>query len=179
MSTQYRAKHLDSQVSGEFLLCFIHGSGLFSKVLIEALTSHGIKDIRLGKWYLQQRFLDTMRIIQKTIGVVLLRQVGLNIGANISTPPAIENVPSLLESLADFFAMHHKHIPEHAQVIIQAENTALVTFNSSYPPNLDYGILLGLTLRFSTDPQRVSVSETNLNGAAVKGGHSAQYIVKW
>jgi len=179
MSTQYRAKHLDSQVSGEFLLCFIYGSGLFSKVLLEALASHGIINVRLGKWYPQQPFLDTMRTIQKTIGAVILRQVGLNIGANISTPPNVQDVSTLLATLAKVYALHHKHDPKHVQVVVQTENSAQVTFNSPYPPNLEYGILTGLLERFSAESQNVTISSEELPGAAIKNSHTVQYHVEW
>jgi hypothetical protein len=179
MSTQYRATHLDSQVSGEFLLCFIYGSGLFSKVLLEALANHGIKNIRLGKWYPQQPFLDTMRTIQKTIGAVILRQVGLNIGANISTPPSVQDIPTLLATLAKVYALHHKHDPKHVQVVIQTENSAQVTYNSPYPPNLEYGILTGLLERFSPESQNLSISNVEQPGAAIKNSHAVQYYVKW
>ncbi len=179
MSIQYRAKHLDSQVSGEFLLCFIYGSGLFSKVLLEALASHGIKNIRLGKWYPQQPFLDTMRTIQKTIGDVLLRQVGLNIGGHISLPPSVEDIPSLLDSLPKIFSMHHKRDPKHVQVVKQADRTAQVTFNSPYPPNLDCGILTGLLERFAKPPENLTILNQGQPAECIKSGRDLQYIVKW
>ena len=106
---QFQAIDPAVEVSGEGILPFVAGLGVFKKKALEILASHGVSNPQPGMWYPLQGYLDSFKeIADWAVGDNTLVSMGLAIPKNAVWPADIENIDQALVSIDVAYHLNHR-----------------------------------------------------------------------
>lgn len=168
------------EVNGETVFSIIDGLGVFRLNGIKILESHGIADIQKGKWYNQQKWLDSFKEISLKLGESSLFAIGLKIPENAKFPPGIKDVHDALNSLDAAYHMNHRggEIGNYIYTKL-SETSGIMLCTNPYPDFFDRGIITAIIRRFNRTNSFVRVNIDASKPQRGKGGISTSYNIFW
>ncbi|MBN2216074.1 MAG: hypothetical protein JW719_01730, partial [Pirellulales bacterium] len=96
------------EVNGETVFSVIDGMGVFRAKALDILARNGIAEPKAGRWYSQQAWLESFRVIAQTIGMVTLYAIGKKIPENAKFPRDIDSIEKALAGIDVAYHMNHR-----------------------------------------------------------------------
>ena len=93
---QFKAFSPRVEVLGEVVLSLVNVMGAFKSISLDALRENGIVDPQPEKWYSQQAWLDSFKVIAEKVGPNTLYQVGRQVPQQYRFPPGIDSLETVL-----------------------------------------------------------------------------------
>jgi len=183
------------EVNGETVFAVVDGMGVFRAKALEILARNGISEPMPGRWYSQQAWLDSFRVISETIGMVTLYAIGKKIPENARFPRDLDTIEKALAGIDVAYHMNHRldgkvlfdprtrEMREgigHYGYEKLANAKVRMTCNNPYPCDFDRGIIEAMAQRFRPiGCLFVSVRHDDLAPCRKKGDDSCTYYVEW
>jgi hypothetical protein len=147
---QYKAIDSSAEVKGSAILATLES--LNPKVLRPILVENGLGDqIDAGAWYLQQKWLDVLRIIdERQLGGDLdLVAIGTRIPYTADWPPNVKSTEEALFSIDIAYHLNHRR-GEVGHYRAEKIDPCLIDVicDNPYPCYFDYGIVYGTAQKF-------------------------------
>jgi hypothetical protein len=178
--TVFKAYDPAVEVSGESVLSFIDGVGMWAPSAQKLLTETGIKDPKSGQWYSQQLFLNGFKKAAQMTGPAVLRNIGRSIPEHAKWPPQVNSIETGLGSINVAYHMNHRkgEIGNYTATKVNPKSMMVVCDNP-YPDNIDFGLIEYVAKKFSKPGERVMVKIDESKPQRDKGAESTTYIVEW
>ncbi|HLA83665.1 MAG TPA: hypothetical protein VJL29_02640 [Thermoguttaceae bacterium] len=192
---QFVAFKPNVEVNGETVFAVVDGMGLFKSRALQILAQNGIVDPKPGRWYSQQAWLDSFRVISETIGSLTLCAIGRKIPENANFPTDIDSIETALASIDVAYHMNHRLVGKclfdprtgkmsegigHYRYDKMGNKKVRMTCNNPYPCEFDRGIIEAMAQRFKpAGCLFVSVKHDDDASCRKKGADSCTYHVEW
>jgi hypothetical protein len=164
---------------GQAVMASLAGMGEAAKPFLKA---HGLDDIQLAQWYLQQNWLDFLKdLADKKINAMPdMVSIGLKIPENALFPPEINSIPTALTALDVAYHMNHRNGEiGHYRAEVIGDSAIDMVCENPYPCDFDYGIIYGMVRRFRPTGVPFTVRHDDEAPCRKKGGDSCTYHVTW
>ncbi|MBN1588084.1 MAG: hypothetical protein JW888_01060 [Pirellulales bacterium] len=192
---QFEAFAEGVEVNGETVYAVVDGMGMFKTRALKILAENGISEPVAGKWYPQQAWLDSFRIISQTIGSVTLAAIGRKIPENAHFPPGLDSIEEALKSIDVAYHLNHRLGTErlfdprtgkmkegigHYGYEKVEKNKVKMVCNNPYPCDFDRGIIEAMAIRFKPSGCLfLQVKHDDTAPCRKKGADSCTYYVEW
>lgn len=193
--TQFIAITPNAEVNGETILSIVSGMGSLKTTAYQILENHGISNPVPGKWYLQQAWLDSFKVIARTYRPVTLICIGRKIPENAIFPPEINTIEKALAAIDVAYHMNHRIDGQplfdpstgvmregigHYQFQSLGANKAAIICDNPYPCDFDRGIVDEMAFMYKPASSRgVTITHTDDALCRNHGGEVCTYIVEW
>ncbi len=168
------------EVLGEVVLSLVNVMGAFKTISIEILKENGIVDPQPDKWYSQQAWLDSFKVIAEKVGLNTLYQVGRQVPQQYNYPLTIDSIESALADLDDAYRMSHRGGEVgHYRFQILGLNVGQMTCDNPYPCDFDRGLISALAERFEPPGSLVDVRHEEDAPCKKLGALSCIYTISW
>lgn len=164
---------------GQAILSAVEGMGDEAHTY---LAKHGLGEIKLDQWYMQQDFLNFLKAIsEKQINAMFdLVGIGMKIPEHAVFPPQIDSIPSALMAIDMAYHMNNRNGEiGNYEVKVMGENSIDLICNNPFPCDFDYGLIYGMTRRFCPEDAQFVVRHDNHAACRQKGADSCTYHVTW
>ncbi len=192
---QFQAITEGVEVNGETILSIVAGMGALKAAAYEILEKNGISQPEPGKWYSQQAWLDSFRVISQKYRPITLVCIGRKIPENAKFPPEINNIERALQAIDVAYHMNHRISEKplfdpstgemwegigHYQYSRTGQNTAVMNCDNPYPCDFDKGIIDEMAFMYRpTGSAKLSVIHDDSSPCRKKGADSCTYLVEW
>ncbi len=177
---QFKAFSSKVEVLGEVVLSLVNVMGAFKSVSIEILRENGIVDPQPDKWYSQQAWLDSFKVIAKKVGPNTLYQVGRQVPQQYRFPPGIDSLESVLAGLDPAYIVSHRGGDVgHYRFKVMGLNVGQMTCDNPYPCDFDRGIISALAERFEPPGSLIDVRHEQNAPCKKLGADSCIYTISW
>ena len=185
-------------VSGNALLGFIDGMGVFKGTAHKMLNDAGITTPEGDGWYSLEAFLLILNKLADEGGVNLLRQIGASLIDKALWPKEIDSLSKALRSVDVSYHMNHRR---NGKVLFDAssgkvnegmlghnavipptgdEHQAFYVCNTFYPCELDYGIASAFARKFKPmDSNHHARIVHDTSGCRSRGDEACTYRIEW
>ncbi len=168
------------EVSGETVMTILKGLHAFKPMAYNLLLKNGISDIRSGKWYPYQAWLDTLRQISETTGPATLRRIGNKIPKLALWPANIGNIHQALASIDKALYMNIRHgLVGHYSYCKLSEHSASIRTDLPNPFAFDYGIIEAVSRLYVPSGNQVIIELDPTQPARSAGGESSTVTISW
>ena len=177
---QFEAFSSRVEVLGEVVLSLVNVMGAFKSISRDALRKNGIVDPQPDKWYPQQAWLDSFKVIADKVGPNTLYQVGRQVPQQYNFPPGINSIESAMSDLDEAYRMSHRGGEVgHYRFRILGLNVGQMTCDNPYPCDFDRGIISALAERFEPPGALVDVRHQEDAPCKKQGADSCTYTISW
>ncbi len=178
--TQFRAFSPKVEVRGVVVLSLVSVMGAFRSISLDALKKNGIVDPQPDKWYPQQAWLDSFRVIADKVGPNTLYQVGRQVPQQYKYPPGIDSIETALSNLDDAYRKSHRGGEVgHYRFQILGLDAGQMTCDNPYPCDFDRGIISALAERFEPPGSLIDVRHEEDAPCKKLGGETCIYTISW
>ncbi|NMB57902.1 MAG: hypothetical protein GYA12_01935 [Chloroflexi bacterium] len=193
--TQFIAITPNAEVNGETILSIVSGMGSLKTTAYQILENHGISNPVPGRWYPQQAWLDSFKVIARTYRPVTLICIGRKIPENAIFPPEINTIEKALAAIEVAYHMNHRidgrplfdpstgEMREgigHYTFQSLGTNKAAIICDNPYPCDFDRGIVDEMAFMYKPAASRgVTITHTDDSLCRNDGGEVCTYIVEW
>ncbi len=177
---QFKAFSPRVEVLGEVVLSLVNVMGAFKSISLEALHENGIVDPEPDKWYPQQAWLDSFKVIAEKVGPNTLYQVGRQVPHQYQFPPGIDSIDSALSDLdAAYLKSHRGGEVGHYRFKTLGLDLGQMTCDNPYPCDFDRGIISALAERFEPPGSLIDVRHEENAPCKKLGADSCIYTISW
>jgi hypothetical protein len=177
---EYKAFDPNAESNGAGLSALLAVLSWNEPLVLEILSKHGIKEVRMDGWYPHQAVLDVQKEIAQTMGVHTLYQIGTKIPEKATFPPEIDSLEKGLALLDQAYHMNHRGGEiGHYQLVKVENNQALMVCNNPYSCDFDRGIIVATARHFAGTVGFVNLRHDESAGCRKLGGESCTYIIEW
>jgi hypothetical protein len=178
--TLFKAYNPEVEVSGESVISFLEGVGMWAPSAQKLLNENGIKDPVAGEWYSQQAYLNGFKQVAQKTGPAVLRNIGRTVPEHAKWPPQINSIESGLSSINVAYHMNHRkgNIGNYTATKVNPKLITMVC-DDPYPDSFDFGLIEYVAKKFSKPGERVAVKIDESKPQRDKGAESTTYIVEW
>ncbi len=177
---QFKAFSPKVDVLGEVVLSLVNVMGAFKGISLDALGQNGIVDPEPDKWYSQQAWLDSFKVIAEKVGPNTLYQVGRQVPQQYRFPPGVDSIETVLTNLdAAYRSAHRGGEVGHYRYEILGLNAGQMTCDNPYPCDFDRGIISALAQRFEPPGSLVDVQHVDSEPCKKHGAESCTYRINW
>lgn len=103
-----------------------------------------LEDLRPDAYILVQRWLDTLKELQETVGPNLVHRVGMAILENAEFPPQFDTVDSVFQHMDLIYYANHKGDVGHYHTSRRADGTWDIRCETPYPRQFERGAVEGV-----------------------------------
>lgn len=103
-----------------------------------------LEDLRPDAFILVQRWLDTLKELQETVGPNLVHRVGMAILENAEFPPQFATVDTVFAHMDDVYYANHKGDVGHYYTSRRPDGTWDIRCETPYPRQFERGAVEGL-----------------------------------
>lgn len=190
---QYTALDKEIEVNGETILSVVEGMKFSRWLAQKVLNENGIGEPKAGQWYLQQKWLDSFKIIGDKLGDLTLTSIGKKVPENAKWPPEVNTITRALASIDVAYHMNHrkngvilfdpktgemKNGIGHYRYHLVSETQAQITCDNPYPCAFDIGIIDAVANKFKSIGTTVTV-EHKPGSCRSAGKEFCVYVIKW
>ena len=177
---QFKAFSPRVEVRGEVLLSLVNVMGAFKSISLEVLRQNGILDPQPDRWYSQQAWLDSFKVIAERVGPNTLYQVGRQIPAQYRFPSGIDSIETVMTDLDEAYRQSHRGGEVgHYRFQILGLRIGQMTCDNPYPCDFDRGIISALAERFQPPGSLVDVRHEQHAPCKKQGADSCVYSICW
>ncbi len=177
---QFKAFSPKVEVLGEVVLSLVNVMGAFKGISLEVLKDNGIVDPQPDRWYSQQAWLDSFKVIAEKVGPNTLYQVGRQIPQQYEYPPGTDSIETVMTDLdGAYLATHRGGEVGHYRYRVLGLNIGQMTCDNPYPCDFDRGIILALAQHFEPPGSLVDVRHEEDAPCKKQGANSCVYTVTW
>ena len=177
---QFEALSPRVEVLGEVVLSLVNVMGAFKSVSLGILEQNGIVDAQPDRWYSQQAWLDSFKVIAEKVGPNTLYQVGRQIPAQYKFPPGIDSIETVMTDLDEAYRRSHRGGEVgHYRFEILGLDFGRMFCDNPYPCDFDRGILSALAHRFEPPGSLVEVRHDEDAPCKKKGADTCTYTINW
>ena len=177
---QFKAFSPRVEVLGEVVLSLVNVMGAFKSISLDALEQNGIVDPQPDRWYPQQAWLDSFKVIAEKVGPNTLYQAGRQVPTEYRFPPGVESIEAVLTDLdAAYRGSHRGGEVGHYRFQFLGLNKGQMTCDNPYPCDFDRGIISALAQRFEPPGSLVDVRHEEDAPCKKEGADSCTYTISW
>ncbi len=177
---EFKAFSPKVEVLGEVVLSLVNVMGAFKGISLEALAQNGIVDPHPDRWYSQQAWLDSFKVIAEKVGPNTLYQVGRQVPRQYRFPPGVDSIDAALSGLDGAYRGSHRGGEVgHYKFQVLGLNAGRMTCDNPYPCDFDRGILSALAQRFEPPGSLVDVRHEDNAPCKKEGADSCTYMIHW
>jgi hypothetical protein len=175
----FKAFDLKAEVNGETVLGFVNGLGAFKRQALTILKECAIDNPTPGKWYSQQAWLDSFKLISEKFGASTLRQIGENVAKSANFPKEILTMEEALKSIDIAYHMNHRNgkIGNYTYSRVDDE-TGKIECTNPFPDQFDLGLIKTVAETFKSPGKPFSVEIDQKKPIRGSGAESTTFIIK-
>ena len=179
---EFKALDPNVEVNGETVHAVVDGMGAFKESALKILAAHGIADVRAGRWYKQQAWLDAFKSISQQVGNGTLFDLGLKVPERAKLLPDISTLGKALPAIDITYHMSHRNGEiGHYYFRRIADKTVEIVCDNPYPCDFDRGIITAFCNRFPPKGTTVKARVTHDDSRPCRkqGADSCTYLMNW
>ena len=145
------------------------------------LQRHGLDNVQADGWYPQQDYLKAIEdLAQDHEDIVFdLIAIGIDMALESEFPPEINTLEKALFSLDELYHRNNRNAGGGWQVKKNRPHNLTCVSSTPMPPDLEYGLLYGLTERFGRKGYIYHVVHDSKAPRRLEGGLTCTYHVFW
>lgn len=186
------------ETSGESMLGFVEGMGVFKQTALKYLSDYGISHPQKGKWYPLEPLISLFNKISNEGGINTLRIIGASVIKNAKWPEDIDSLGKALNSVDKAYHINHRRNGRELfdtkngkiiegfighDIVISPkknENKALYICGSFYPCEFDFGMASAFVNKFKPKGcNHYAKIRHDIGECRSRGGETCTYIIEW